>query len=605
MSDKLDNYREETKPLFRLLRTEAFRFIITRYDHYSLITKLKEDLDKQFPERPTFSVDARSLDYRSLVDTYYELGRGFYFIENFEVILDKPEIYSGLNQRRDKLAKYPIAIIALISMVHDELYARQIMQKMPDLWSFRSLLLDLKVETRQLAEMEKSDIIFARGLLKPGKSNLDKNAYASKKEQLYRLLNRVGPKLLHEHELAIRMYTQIAQLYSDLGNYQKAIEYFIKTKEINSLIKDSAGLAATYNNLGEVFRKMGEWDKALDYYLKDKKISIKINDLSGLATAYNNIGLIHDNKGDWDQAIKYYNKSKQLRYKLKDTSGQANTYNNLGEVYRKIGDLERAHEYLLKAEMISSEFGNQKDLATIYNNIGLVLSGKAEWDKALSYYLKSEQMYSEIGNKNGLASAYNNIGGIYEAKGEWDKALEYYEKSEKIRFEIGDKAGFATTYNNIGIVYDNKGEWDKALEYHLKSKKIRVEVGDKAGLATTYNNLAAIYFKKGDIKQAIAFFRRSEKICLELGYDQGLAFIYFNMGMAFQSKGDRTSGDKFIILAGFIAILKEMKHELLQMANVLEPLVKRIGEQEFMETGKRLFEERIGSLKRGSKQENL
>ncbi len=154
MSDKINNYMEETKPLFHLLRTEAFRFIIVRYNHYSLVNQLKGELLKRFPDRPQNTIDSRETDYRVLVESYYKAATGFFFIEYFEEILANPEIYSGLNQRRDKLATYPIALIVFISSSTDELFARQIMEKMPDLWSFRSLLLDLKTEDIQVTHTE-------------------------------------------------------------------------------------------------------------------------------------------------------------------------------------------------------------------------------------------------------------------------------------------------------------------------------------------------------------------------------------------------------------------------------------------------------------------
>ena len=39
----LDNYDEETKPLFKLLKTEAFRFVIVRYNHFSFVQQLEID----------------------------------------------------------------------------------------------------------------------------------------------------------------------------------------------------------------------------------------------------------------------------------------------------------------------------------------------------------------------------------------------------------------------------------------------------------------------------------------------------------------------------------------------------------------------------------
>lgn len=155
MSNNINNYIEETQPLFRLLRTEAFRFIIIRYNHYSLVNKLKEDLLQHFPNRPQNTIDARYTDYRSLVNHYFQAAKGFFFIENFDEILANPEIYSGLNQRRDKMAQYPIALIVIIPSSTEELFARQIMEKMPDLWSFRSLMLDLKMEDIEVIPTEK------------------------------------------------------------------------------------------------------------------------------------------------------------------------------------------------------------------------------------------------------------------------------------------------------------------------------------------------------------------------------------------------------------------------------------------------------------------
>jgi len=204
---------EETKPLFRLLRTEAFRFIIVRYNHYSLVNQLKDDLSRLFPDRPQNTVDGRSTNYRLLVDSYYKIARGFFFIENFDEILANPEIYSGLNQRRDKLALYPIALIVFISSSTEELFARQIMEKMPDLWSFRSLLLDLTVDVAQLIQSENGNQYVASEPLDSLTSTLGGNNPEEKEKELNRLLKRVEEISENELNLLRVTYAQIAGLY--------------------------------------------------------------------------------------------------------------------------------------------------------------------------------------------------------------------------------------------------------------------------------------------------------------------------------------------------------------------------------------------------------
>jgi tetratricopeptide (TPR) repeat protein len=63
-------------------------------------------------------------------------------------------------------------------------------------------------------------------------------------------------------------------------------------------IGDKAGLAPTYNNIGSIYSKKGEWDKALEYYLKSEKILIEVGDKAGLTFAYFNFGTVLQSKGD-------------------------------------------------------------------------------------------------------------------------------------------------------------------------------------------------------------------------------------------------------------------------------------------------------------------
>jgi len=52
------------------------------------------------------------------------------------------------------------------------------------------------------------------------------------------------------------------------------------------------GLGITYNNIGAIYNNKDEWDKALEYYLKSEKIMIQVGDEAGLAYTYFNISSI-------------------------------------------------------------------------------------------------------------------------------------------------------------------------------------------------------------------------------------------------------------------------------------------------------------------------
>ena len=313
----INNYFEETKPLFQLLRTETFRFIIIRYNQASIVNQLKNDLSLNFPERPNLVVDGSKIDYISLVNSYYHLGTGFFFIENFDKILSNPEIYNGLNQRRDKLASYSIAIIALISPVTEELFIRQIMEKMPDLWAYRSLLVDLRIKDYQKIGANESFKITNWENI----STLGGTTMKQKMSEINRLLKRIESIPPSNKKYIASVYEQVAKLYSDLGSYEKAIEYYLKLEKLNIEFHDNAKLGTIYNDLGLIYSFLKDYTQSEQYYKKSEEFRINIGDESALGTTYNNLGGFYNEIGEWDQALQYYLKAEQLLVKSNYKNG--------------------------------------------------------------------------------------------------------------------------------------------------------------------------------------------------------------------------------------------------------------------------------------------
>ncbi|MBI4595413.1 MAG: tetratricopeptide repeat protein [Candidatus Tectomicrobia bacterium] len=57
-------------------------------------------------------------------------------------------------------------------------------------------------------------------------------------------------------------------------------------------------LGRAYNNIGGIYDNKGEWDKALEYYLKSEKITIEVGDRAGLVSTCFNIGILCRENGD-------------------------------------------------------------------------------------------------------------------------------------------------------------------------------------------------------------------------------------------------------------------------------------------------------------------
>ena len=321
-------------------------------------------------------------------------------------------------------------------------------------------------------------------------------------------------------------YNNIGLVYSDKGDYDKALEFLNKAMTIRKakLGEEHTDVATSYNNIGVVYYNKEDYDKALEYY--NKALTIWKSKLgeehTDVATFYNNIGLVYSDKGDYDKALEYYNKALTIwKSKLgEEHINVARSYNNIGSVYHDKGDYDKALEFLNKAlAILKSKFGEEHTVvANYYNHIGSVYSDKEDYDKALEFYNKVLAIRkAKLGEEHiDVATSYNNIGFIYRAKNDHNKALEFYNKALTIRkAKLSEEhTDVALSYNSIGSVYFTKGDYDKALEYFDKALPIFLSKGNGAGetICLLYKLKALCYSELGDTVKAKEYEKKAAEI---------------------------------------------------------------------------------------------
>ena len=303
------------------------------------------------------------------------------------------------------------------------------------------------------------------------------------------------------------------------GKYEASIQHFLYAIEIGlrKLGENHRWVASSYNNLGSVYSQKGDQDKALEYFIKSLSIIGEKSLLAGLS--YNNIGTIYLEKGDYDQALEYFQKALTIRLQVlgEENTEIAKYYNNIGIAYTGKGDYDKALEFFQKALSIGLRILGEDHIyvANNYNNTGTVYSQKGDYDQAIKYYEKSLSIRLKILGENhqDVAGSYINIGIIYWKKGDYEKALEIHQKSLTILLRLfeEDNNTVAQNYMYIGNSYRDKGDYEQALEYIQKSLTMRHNLfGDKnPDVAESYLNIAKVYERKYDFSLSLDYCQKS------------------------------------------------------------------------------------------------
>ena len=377
-----------------------------------------------------------------------------------------------------------------------------------------------EAKAKEQAEVAKESLTFLAGIFQ----STDPVQQGNKDLKVLDAIRSKIPeiKVLKKWQVRATISHDIARVFHSLGEYPQALELLNEAHKLN--LENNAApeeIATSYNNIGLVYSDQGNYAKALEYSKKSLAIRLKVlePDHPDVALSYNNIGSVYFNQGNYAKALEYSKKALDIKLKVlgPDHPDVAISYNNIGFIYYSQGNYAKALEYYNKALAIDLKVSgpDHPDVATSYHNIGLVYHNQGNYAKALEYFNKSLAIQLKVLGPDhpSVAASYNNIGSVYAKQGNYAKALEYYNKALAIDLKVSgpDHPSVATSYHNIGSVYFNQWNYAKALEYYNKSLVIQLKVlgPDHPSVATSYHNIGTVYFNQWNYAKALEYYKKA------------------------------------------------------------------------------------------------
>ena len=194
------------------------------------------------------------------------------------------------------------------------------------------------VQTAQSNSSGAADKLYKEGvqLYNQGTASAKRSAIV-KLEEALKLYRQAGDKRREPLSLL-----GIGKVYGDLGENQKALEYYNQSLSLFRAVGDRSGEAVTLYNIGGTYSGLGENQKALEYYSQSLSLSRAIGNRSGEALALNNAGLVYSELGQKQKALEYYSQSLSLFRAVGDRDGEAVTLYNIASVKRRQNNLTEA-----------------------------------------------------------------------------------------------------------------------------------------------------------------------------------------------------------------------------------------------------------------------
>lgn len=180
-----------------------------------------------------------------------------------------------------------------------------------------------------------------------------------------------------------KIYANLAIVFEKNKQFDKAVEYNMKSIEIVKIKKDTLGLAASYTNLANTFCSMKKYTKSIECHNKALFYARKSNRLSAIASNLIGLGIVYQNLKQFEKALKIHQQAYDFCIKNNLTMQSATSLSNIGYDYTELKEYDKAIEYLNKSLVLSQEMKLQNVTQINYECLSKCYEGKHDLKKSL------------------------------------------------------------------------------------------------------------------------------------------------------------------------------------------------------------------------------
>ena len=233
-------------------------------------------------------------------------------------------------------------------------------------------------------------------------------------------------KIQNNYTYLHRGYLQKGNACRLLGDLNKALESFFKSKEAAIKADFDAGQGSANMSIADVYSVIGNPSNARLYYEQAITILRRTHDSLSLATALLNAGEEYANSKNYKIALAYYNESGILFKKLKYEIGTAYQIGNTGMLYAETRKDAKAMNQIKKAISILEKNKDYYAISDYLTYMSDIYIKRNNPEKALEYATQSLNLATKYGLKKQISISNEKISELYQKSENYEKALQFF-----------------------------------------------------------------------------------------------------------------------------------------------------------------------------------
>jgi tetratricopeptide (TPR) repeat protein len=304
--------------------------------------------------------------------------------------------------------------------------------------------------------------------------------------------------------------------YYQFYNLDSSIILARSAYDLSKSHKFEKGMARSRGIMAGAYNKLGNYTKALEYYLEGLKILERLKDPDDISRAHLDIAMVYSSKKEYDKALEYAFRSDSIARKNQLNDLLLYIMLDIGNMYIESNKLDSALVYTHNSLDSSLIQKNDVVTGTAYNNLGNIFYKKNQFPEAIEHYNKSVPFLRSVQDDNTLSECYLGLARSYQGLNKPDSSMHYARMAYEIAYGNGYMRHQINASQLLVDLYQREKVIDSAFRYQQTYLSLKDSFDNSEKLKELHNLTMNEDIRQEELAKEAYKLKEERKVKLQL-----------------------------------------------------------------------------------------
>lgn len=286
------------------------------------------------------------------------------------------------------------------------------------------------------------------------------------------------------HQWLWRAFRNIGNIYGIRSNHVLAIAYYQKSLSVVEQYDPNNALSheRLRISIGGVLLQTGNYDQALEYWLKGLALLESHELHPEIAAVASNIGMLYKLRGQYDEALSYLFKALEITRVHGITDRQSLNLQNIASVYIHLHKHSEALSYAMQSYECSVKSGNKYSIQYALHKVGRSLVALGREEEGLQHLYEGYNVSREIRYESGIVCIGAEIGLTLGTMGRPEEGLTYALAALELATQNQQQSLLLNVYRVLTLLYEKLSDYANALFYHKAMHTLETTIANEESM---------------------------------------------------------------------------------------------------------------------------